>query len=345
MIYTMEVLLRNGPKSNTSTCSPKKTHLSSRQVYNNDHQQAQMNARVSVIIPTKGRLKEVVSTLKSLYDQSFLPSEVLVIDGSPHEKLRAELKWACMPLKGKIDVKYLRSKASLTHQRNIGIKASIGDIVIFFDDDVSVDKNYIKEVLEVFSSDPSIGAITGKVNIKYYDIERFYESRIFRSIYEFFATAFFLQRRGDGRFLPSGLCTVVRSDERVYVEFLCGNNMAFRRRVFNEFVFDESLSGGMRGEDEDFAYRLSRKYRIVYTPYANVTHKSVSIAANRYVMRDRIKNHFYLFKKNMPQRFKNKLAFYLSIVGKLFFEIAIMVATRRKEGFKGLVHGIADAIS
>ena len=125
-------------------------------------------------------------------------------------------------------------------------------------------------------------------------------------------------------------------------EYLHGCNMAFRKSVFDEFKSDESFYGYSLGEDTDLAYRVSRKYQNIYTPFAKVLHnKSQSARANRYaVMKMEMENLYYIFTKNFPQNFKHKLAFGWSILGLLLVEIVRGMIERDISRVKGLISGI-----
>ena len=298
---------------------------------------------ISVIIPTKDRVSEVINCVRSILDQTMIPDEIIVVNGSRTDQLRPALEGCFGRTK---QIRYIHTEPGLTRQRNVGIRNSSGGIIIFFDDDLLVDRNYVQEIFRVFSMDAGhkVGGVTGNVEVSYPEIQQLYDRRIFRVLHQLFAIFFFLQRRGDGRFLPSGLCTIVNDPGRfAYVEYVSGCNMAFRREVFDEFLFDENIYSYMRGEDEDFGYRLSRKYRIVYTPYAKVKNNEVRFSKVRYEnIRNRIKNHFYLFRKNMPQTFTNKLAFILSVVGSFFMEVAIGITVRSSEGVRGFIVGLKE---
>src|SRR5262249_14365311 len=60
---------------------------------------------------------------------------------------------------------------------------------------------------------------------------------------------------------------------RMEVELLSGCNMAYRREVLDVLSFDERLSGYALGEDLQFSYRVSRRWRLVLTPDARLEHR------------------------------------------------------------------------
>ncbi len=262
-------------------------------------------SRVSVIIPTRNRTGDVIRCLGSISIQTMLPDEIIVVDSSDAEELEGKLSAF-----HNLNIKYIRSKPGLTLQRNTGIEASDGDIVVSLDDDVTLDKDYIKEVVYVLDHYPAplIGGVSGQIVIE--EKEEKLIQKFCRFASETFAALFLLLRHGDGRFQASGFPRVIRSgsvDKITNVEFLYGCNMAFRREVISMFKFDENLSGYSWGEDNDIAYRISRKYQNIYTPFAKVVLNNVSpsTGGSKYaVMKMGIENHYYLSRKNLPQDLK-----------------------------------------
>jgi len=272
--------------------------------------------RISVLIPTKDRISDICQCLDSIARQSLLPHEVIIIDSSEKAYLDSVLKEkipAIMPL-----VKLVYVKASLSEARNIGVRRSSGDILFFFDDDVVLDTDYIKQVMNVFTNDREgrIGGVMGDIiNV----------NRDLTSLASVMRRLFFWDHFGDGKFLPSGLPTYVHGHEKItQTEFLSGCMSAYRRKVMKEFAFDENLgrlSGYCYLEDADMSYRVSRKYTLIYTPLAKLEHHpSTKSRVDRCnVTKQLVFNHFYLFKKNMPKRLSTVFSFYLSLFGYFFF--------------------------
>jgi GT2 family glycosyltransferase len=300
--------------------------------------------RISVIISTKNRTQDVMRCLESISIQTILPDEIIVVDSSDTEELKGELSAFHF-----LNTKYIRSKPGLTLQRNMGIKGSSGDIIIFLDDDVTLDKDYIKEIMYVFDRYPArvIGGVTGEI----VNEEKKLPQRFFRFLNEIFAALFFLVRPGDGSFQLSGFPTVIKSgsaNEITNVEFLYGCNMAFKRDVISRFKFDENLYDYAWGEDDDIAYRVSRKYQNIYTPFAKIVLNNISpsTGGGKYaVMKMTMENHYYLFKKNLPQDFKHRVAFYWSIVGLFTREAITTLKKQDGNGLRGLMSGMKSTMA
>ena len=292
-----------------------------------DHQ------KISVVIPTKNRFQDIIKCIESILIQTLLPDEIVIVDSSDTDELKSNLDDL---LQNKIAFKYIHAPLSLTQARNVGIKESTGDVIIFLDDDVILDRDYIKETMHVFNNDSEkkVGGVTGNIIDNIEIQNRSFKRLIGSNIMQVLATIFFLFKYKDGKFQPSGWPTFTHSDKIAEIECLSGANMAFRREIFNEFKFDENLRGYSFMEDDDIAYKVSREHQNIYTPFAKLIHNVSPAARDKAYARMKmtIENHYYLFKKNFPQDLKHKFAFWWSVVG--LFVMAIV--NRNREGLRGL---------
>jgi GT2 family glycosyltransferase len=122
-------------------------------------------------------------------------------------------------------------------------------------------------------------------------------------------------------------------------EAFVGYFMSYRREVFSSERFDEALSGYASQEDIDFSYRVSRRYALVQTPRARCDHLKTGTDRMRSHDLERMKlgNHFYLFRKNMPQDTRHKAALWWGLTG-LFLHSVVKAVVRADAG---LATGIA----
>lgn len=296
--------------------------------------------KVSVILCTKNRLEDLTKCIESISIQSHIPHEIIIVDSSETNELERILEQIHVSIE--IPLRYIHKKASLTQARNIGIKTSKGNIIIFLDDDVILDKYYVKEIVNVFENDEKkrIGGVTGTIiNMMKPENSSFIKRGINSIMYSLRIIFLLPRNNSNGKFLPSGHPTgVFVKNKIVEREHLSGANMAFRREVLNKFKFDENLQGYCFMEDCDISYRVSRKYKTVLTPNAKLIHNLSPVARDKEYNRMKmvIENHYYLFKKNFPQDFMHKFAFWWSVIG-----LFVMEATgRNKEGLRGLINGI-----
>lgn len=294
---------------------------------------------ISVIIPTKDRYKDVMQCIESVVTQSLIPDEIVIVDGS-RDGRKLQSKIEAFKRKG-IRFLYIHTRPGLTYQRNVGINASSGDTIIFLDDDVILDRDYIRQIMHVFNDDvhKKVGGVTGN------DMLKKTKNSLAHFIAHYYKTFFFLFTYSNGKFRLSGWPSLVsdKVKKAIPVECLAGCNMAFRREVFEDLRFDEKLHGYAFMEDCDIACRVSRKYQNIYTPFARLFHNVTPISRDKEYdrLKMEIENHYYLFKKNFPQDIKHKFAFVWSCVG-LFIQQAFTVIIKKsggKEGMQGLMDG------
>lgn len=294
---------------------------------------------ISVVLATKNRFHDIIKCIDSILDQTRLPDEIVIIDASDTQELNLKIKEFRSE---KTKIIYVHTKPGMCYQRNIGIEKSYGDIVFILDDDTILEKNFIKEIVKIFEKDKykKIGGVQGDVTnmLNYSGIL----DAIYIPIHTVLSEIFFLSTVGDGKFRLSGFQACPWGVNKVLkVDYLSGCTSAYRREVLNEFKFDENLHNMT---DVDLSYRISRKYQNVYTPHAKLIHNVSPGGRATLFMRKkrRIQDHYYLFKKNIPQTFKHKFAFYMSIIGLFMVEMMNTLITRNAEGSRGLSAGLLD---
>jgi GT2 family glycosyltransferase len=139
---------------------------------------------------------------------------------------------------------------------------------VFFDDDVVLEPDYLEALARVYDGDTA-RAIGGVGGAQVPDPTP-RESAARRA----FARFFLLAGYGSGRLKRSGYAEYALSPRlETEVDFLSGCNMSFRREVFADLLFDERLPGYAIGEDLQFSYRVSRRWKLVLTPLARVDHR------------------------------------------------------------------------
>ena len=288
-------------------------------------------SNISVIICTKDRIDELNRIFRSLDRQTKLPDELIIVDASLDDKTAKLVQ--NRSYFSKYSIKYIKSPPGLTTQRNIGIKASSGKYIQFFDDDVVLDDNYILVVYKTFQKfkGQKIGGITGRI-VNNHDKRSAFDILIKK--------LFFLTEYGKGRLKLSGF-PAHRNDAKLsFVNVLSGCCMAFNRKVFTDYLFDEKLSGYSYMEDVDLSYRVSKGYNLIYQPAAKLKHLSETykISDTRSLRKMMVQNHLYLFKKNLPKNIAYIFAFALSILGLVLYNALFLKDYKACKGiFEGLI--------
>jgi glycosyltransferase involved in cell wall biosynthesis len=283
--------------------------------------------RFSVVIPTLNRTDLLRDTLESLKGCDPSPDEVILIDADPDNSARAVTADFTASLKPA--VRYISSDPSLTVQRNRGIDASTGDVVVFLDDDVDIDDRLFGQLQNVYG-DPTIVGATGRIIEPMPKRVGGPSSRLRR----------LLGRRSlEGTFTRFGYPRYLRNvDTERDVEHMFGCFMSARREAAAAVRFDESLAGYALAEDEDFSFRLSRLGRIRYLPQVVVHHRKLGFSSKdtREFGRLVVQNRWYLFRKNFRQTPLARLQF--AVLLTLF--VLHRLVNREWRGAWGLLEGV-----
>jgi glycosyltransferase involved in cell wall biosynthesis len=283
-----------------------------------------MRPSCSAILLTRNRKEELEKCLKSIEKQTILPDEVIVVDSSDNSH---EIQKLCESFK-KFSASYIYTfPPGLTRQRNIGLNASKGEIIFFFDDDIELDRYYIEKCFEVHENKElgEVGVVQGiDLNIT----KTFLKGRKRLFFYRFFL----LGRRdkyakmlasGNAVFLDAASTQIRHSKKPIRVYLACGGITSYPRRVFNDFMFDETYEGYSHGEDVDFSHRVSKKYKIYFTSEAKVFHnqspaKKAWYGSEDYV-RSSIQGQVYRFRKHLRNNPLNYFAILWSWLGMLIW--------------------------
>lgn len=212
---------------------------------------AEGKMRTSVVVCSYGGKEDLVERcIGSLECQTFLPDEaILVVDTEEEKEIYSNSNFLG---KRSVPIRVICSgKRGLAAARNKGIKASVGDIIAFIDDDAVADKNWLYEIVNSFFG--NVVAVGGPVK------------PVFR-----------------GKPIKDKLnwiigCTTTDPPTKRPI----GCSMAFDRKVFNTMgLFNEDL-GRIKeklsiGEETELFLRI-KKYKpdaeIIYNPDAVVFHE------------------------------------------------------------------------
>lgn len=255
--------------------------------------------KLSVVIPTRSGIPQQLK--ESLSNQTYKPYEIIEVIGS-----------------------------ALTVQRNEGIKVATGDIILFLDDDIGLTNYYLEEICEIFKCYSDAMAVTGNIQTPAY------KQNIF---YTIFAYIFLLTYRNKGRFRISGFPENYHKNINGIIkgEMLYGCNMAFRKGVFKEFSFCEDLDCRMFGEDDYFAWLLTRKYSIYYNPLA-ICYDNRPYPRGKQALKVRhtFVNLIKRYKSRNPN-FIGKVAFWWAMLGFIIFKITEALIMKDISIIKGIL--------
>jgi glucosyl-dolichyl phosphate glucuronosyltransferase len=209
---------------------------------------------VSVIIPTKNRSDALKETLRTLLDQTRMADELIVVDQS---QTKSSLETGPLLLKYIYDPEI----TGASQARNRGMKLATGDIWLFLDDDVVLDRDFIEKLLAAYA--PGVVGVSGIVT-NYVTVPPL--QRVWPSIFE---RGPFCDERREVYYRAESL----NSTKPIQVSKFTGCLMSFRADAIRGLWFDENLRDGSFAEDIDFCARLPRNSILLITPRARLLHK------------------------------------------------------------------------
>jgi glycosyltransferase involved in cell wall biosynthesis len=206
---------------------------------------------LSVLVCTRNRGDKVGHALQSILSNTYNDIELIVIDQSTDDRTSDVVSHIADDR-----VRYIRSATvGLAKSRNIAIKASRSETIVFTDDDCICEPDWLATIVAEFAADASVAGIFGRV-LPYGE-----------SSGEMICACLMAS---------SERCTV----DRPVIPYLVlghGNNMSFKKSVFRKVgLFIESLGAGTAmkaGEDTELIYRALRLHmKFIYSPRTLVYH-------------------------------------------------------------------------
>lgn len=246
---------------------------------------------VSIIIPHWNRAGYLSTCLSSLLGQSYPHFEVVLVDnGSTDDSLtilERDYPW--------VQVIALEVNLGFAKAVNIGIRATRGELVALFNNDVEADQRWLEELVGALERHPEAGMATPKLLL-------FHRRDVINAVGDFYSLDGVPGNRGvwqkdEGQF-----------DEEGWVFGPGGAASLFRRSMLEDValptdevpqIFDEEFVSYC--EDVDLAWRAQLAgYRCIYVPTALAYHRLSATGggalASYYVGR----NFLYLVAKDYP---------------------------------------------
>lgn len=215
---------------------------------------------VSIIICTYRRADSLGDLLDCLAVQTYQDSEILIVDGSGEDaSVKNRVESFINEVSGRINLRLIQSQKGLTRQRNVGLREAQGELICFFDDDVTFGGDFIAQVVSLLqrSDMKDVGGVTG------YDVLGYGTPMRLRH-----------KVRGALGFYPSlrpgvlGKCGLVvpvgiqpAFSGCLDVSWLGGFCMIYRREAIAGLWFDEGLPT-FGAEDANFSMRVGKRWRL-----------------------------------------------------------------------------------
>jgi len=182
---------------------------------------------VSVVIATYNRNESLCRTINCWLRQHDSNFEIIVVDQSREHD--PETRSFLDSVSGRIRYFFV-DRPNLPAARNFGVTQSIGDIVLFCDDDMDIPPDVVTKIAKRYASDPAISGVTGVM----FDV---------------------------------GSEAVPDPVDRIEpTTTFAGGFMSFRGEVIEAAGFFDEWLGSLphgAGEDFEFTYRVSRRFTLI----------------------------------------------------------------------------------
>ena len=205
------------------------------------------NFTVSIVICTYGRPESLNETVTSLSHQTFKDFEII----------------------------FIMEKGDLSALRDKGLKASIGSITIFLDDDVYCPPTWLQGIVNTFEKEGVVG-VTGPTTIPR-EFEKNRDSIRYKRLRRIQEWLFAVPTQ-PGKLSVCGTPSMGSNFEGCSyegeVDYLECCNMAVRtKEAIDEGGFDYSFKKTSEWCEVDLAMRLAKRGRLFFTPLASINHK------------------------------------------------------------------------
>ena len=289
---------------------------------------------IAIIIPTKDRPNHIKNLLESIKNLNVKIGQILIADGSGNISEIIDLynkalniHWLKCPEIGQIN------------QRNYALKFINSDIkiVAYLDDDLILDKNSIKNIINFWNeTKPTPAGVSFNItNLKVQP------NNYLRKI-------FFMQLEPFGKVLPSGYNTpIVNINKSIKSDWLLGGATLWRKDILDRYIVPKSSMKWAISEDLIFSYPISKKENLYVCANAKVLHfdEVEELSLHKVYIRSKIgvlrRYEFVLKNKNLY-----KTLFYWMIIGHLIGYLLLLKRDFKKNlfAFFGTLIGLIKCI-
>ncbi len=183
---------------------------------------------ISVVIPAYNEEKRIGACLTSIYHQTELPFEVIVVDNNSTDKTAEIAKRMGATV-------ITETKQGITFARNAGFNAARGDVIARTDADTIVSRDWIEKINKHFEKDPMLDAISGPA---------VFGLRVFS---------------------PLVRLLVFETNKKIFGHYgLYGPNFALRKSAWERVKDEVCLDDEKVHEDTDIAIHIGKRGKIGY---------------------------------------------------------------------------------
>jgi len=297
------------------------------------------------MICSRDRSKDLVKLLRTLLDQTCPPFEIIVVDDSSSSKAKEVVD----SFQQRFDdgkLRYFKGcDDGLPAARNLGVKVSSGDAILFLDDDTLLQKDVLNAFATFLSTHPTAVGVQGQIHNTSTKSSSAIRRKIANAVRKVFLLFCYEQnklavrRSGTSIFPYSYPLTSTINAQR-----LDGCCMCYRSELLEELRFDTNLKRWAFMEDLDFSYRAYKKNlgTMHAIPSAIIAHKKSG--KSRLPSRERTYMTtiywFYVFFKDVLEgSLLNLLAFLWALAGNFVtVVVGLLIERRSKPAWWNLIY-------
>ena len=296
--------------------------------------------KLSVVVPTKNRPFELKTFLDSLWEQDLLPDQLIIIDQSQKSNiLKEEVERNAKRLGIKLDYIHNQNIKGLVQAKAASIPYNTCSIISFFDDDIVLKKDCLKEMHQAFLDNPKMKGANAII------LNASKESCFRRIIFRLTHFGIYKDNRREVFYQLINKTDIQRLPKRLNT--LSGGLTFFKKEIFNKVPFDEKNKFHAY-EDKEHSIRLAYCYpnSMFLIPKAKLYHNHAK--TNRESELLKVKNDnieiIKIFKK-----YKNKsmlgIDLFFLLLGLFFFSITKAVKFKNGRYILNYLIGIKEGIN
>lgn len=262
---------------------------------------------ITVIIPTFNRPDTLIQTIDNYLSFQCKPNEIIVIDQSCSDIQKENQKYIDL-LQDNITKKYNFEIPSLARARNFGITFAHNEIIVFSDDDVTINDNLWQDIISIMNN-KRIAMLAG------YDLRQINKASILNYIILMKSPS----KKNIGHVTKSMLGAFPESiNSTVDTEWAMGFFFVVRKSLIEKWhvTWEDRFLGASYPEDLDFSYTYYKKakaesYKCVFDNRIHVFHH----VSQEYRTNKSVNIYMYIFNRRYliakhKMGFISVLAFY-----------------------------------
>jgi glycosyltransferase involved in cell wall biosynthesis len=261
---------------------------------------------LSIVIASHNRTELLRSCLQTIVGQNFKDFEVIVAHTGVEDGTASLVEAYSENFKYKV----CKNKGAAI-QRNEGVQIAKGDWIVFLDDDVLLEPDFLFEISQSIKRNPDVKGVSGRITNQYHEEP----GKLFRLLLRMFGVS--ADKRLDGMVVGPALNFLPKpqgKDEEP-IQWMPTCVCAYNRQVILDLgVFPSQFVGYSYGEDLFLSLLTSSKYPIILNRNAKLFHKDIGSTSH--------KNHYKIAVMQVDNRNyinkvilkKNRIIFNLQLI-------------------------------